>query len=261
MAGRGILSKILSSVGSYRNVLTNRVTVTVYQQQNAGLKTETKELLKSLKIPEHPKRPLTPYFRFLTEQRPLVQKEHPDWKLVDVTKQCAHDWKQLDHNLKEKYKEEYSKDVEVYERKSQQFTSSLTKQQAEALSAAKQEKRHDRKKRAIKKLYRENAKPKRPTGTFLYFVKDKWALPENKDKKLAELLSAVKDEWNTMPVTKKEKYIKLSEADRKRYEKQMEEWEARMIKEGKSNMVRKDRQILSSSKPSHLDKPKHKRSG
>ncbi|KAF2883326.1 hypothetical protein ILUMI_22828 [Ignelater luminosus] len=256
--GQGKLISFLNVLGSYRNLLTNRITVSL-NQQNANLKTKTREKLKNLKIPEQPKRPLTPYFRFLTEKRGLVQKQHPGWKLGEIAKQCAEDWKNLSKDVKEKYQQDYNDEAKIYEHKQEQFKLSLTKEQQEALSSAQKEKRQTKKKRIMRKRYRESGKPKRPTGTFLFFIKDKWTLPENKNKKLTELLSLYKNEWNNISDSEKQKYIQMHEKDKQRYEKEMTAWEARMIKEGNMDLIRKESQIITIAKPLQLDNVKEKK--
>lgn len=136
----------------HTNLLIYRITVSINQQQNASLKTKTIEHLKNLKIPEQPKRPLTPYFRFLIEKRPQMQKQHPNWKLVEIAKQCAEDWKNLSKDVKEKYQQDYNDEAKIYQHKQEQFKMSLTKEQQEALNLAEKEKRQTKKKRIMKKV-------------------------------------------------------------------------------------------------------------
>jgi len=259
MAGHGILYKVFSSLGSYRNLLTSRITLTAYQQQqNVGLRMETKEKMKLLKIPEAPKRPLTPYFRFLQDHRAQMQKQNPNLKLTDLTRKCAEEWKNVGPAIKEKYHVDYTKEMAEFELKQKNFAASLTDEQSEALEMVKKEKRSSKEKRKMKKLCREAKKPKRPIGSFIYFIKEKLDLPQNKNKKLVEILNEFKGEWKNMTDAKKEKYIKMNEADRQRYEQEMKTWEAKMVKEGRADLTRKESQIIP-NKPSHLQKPTQKK--
>lgn len=164
-------------------------------------------------------------------------------------------WKNIDSTQKQKYQEGYMKDMEEYEHKYQKYTASLSPKQKEAITEAKQEQRQSRKRRKMKKIYKEEHKPKRPLGSFLFFVKDLLASEKLKDKKLADVLMVAKDRWGTMTHTDKEKYLKLTAADKSRYQKEMQEWEIKMIKEGKSDIIRKESRVIT-SKPIHPNKGK-----
>lgn len=58
------------------------------------MKRETYEEIRNL--PQKPKKPLTPYFRFMKQIRPELTKEIPKAKLTDFVKECALRWEKVD---------------------------------------------------------------------------------------------------------------------------------------------------------------------
>ena len=71
-----------------------------------------------------PKKPLTPYFLFLVNNRERIKAENPDAKVTDIAKIASEEWKNLDEQTKKYYfdqseyaKEEYKKAMIMYESK------------------------------------------------------------------------------------------------------------------------------------------------
>ncbi|KAI2799832.1 hypothetical protein RDWZM_004917 [Blomia tropicalis] len=71
-----------------------------------------------------PKRPLTAYLWFCTEQRPVVRESMPDAPITEVAKELGKRWKQCSPEEKEKYvkmatkdKQRYEKQMKVYNKK------------------------------------------------------------------------------------------------------------------------------------------------
>ncbi|KAF5291466.1 hypothetical protein FQR65_LT01778 [Abscondita terminalis] len=243
MGTHALLSNIINNCAHYRLLLKNRILI-VFQQPNLSIKSEAKSKAEELNIPEAPKKPLTSYFRYLSECRPLLKKQHPNWSVVEITKKCAQDWKEMDPMVRHKYEDAYHKELEMYNEKHQTFTALLTPEQLETLTKIKHDKQEDKKKRTLKKLQRESDKPKRPVSNFGFFVKEKFGLPENKEKKFVDILKTYKEEWSRLTDAQKEKYNNLHKQDKLRYNTEMEKWESKMIKAGKGDIVRKDSQIL-----------------
>ena len=239
MTGHALFSNLFSN---YRGILFNRV-VAAFQPP---IYTLTSEAKKAIKIPEPPKKPLSTYFRFLNDHRLSVKQHHPDWKEKEIAKQCALNWKKIDEKLKQKYDEAYQKDIAIYRDQHEKYISSLSAEQLDALKSERKEKRLRKNKRLIKKLWRETDKPKRPGSSFAFFIKEKHSLPVNKDKNFKDILDTYKNEWNNMTEAQKQKYMDMFKADQDRYNSEITKWEAKMIKEGKDMIVRKDTKILSS---------------
>lgn len=121
-------------------------------QPTVGLKQETKLLLDRLKIPERPKKPLTPYFRFLNDTRDAIKRDNPGLKITEITKKCSAAWRALDDSKKANYEVAYKQELEDYTRKYLEYQSKLSNEQRAALQMAKDEKQDERKRRSIKKV-------------------------------------------------------------------------------------------------------------
>jgi len=71
---------------------------------------------KTLKDPNGPKRPLTPYFMFAKEVRESVKAELGDNKNVtQVAKEIGKKWKEISEEEKQKYKDAFKKEKEKYD--------------------------------------------------------------------------------------------------------------------------------------------------
>lgn len=128
------------------------VRLPVLYQSTVGLKQNTKDLLQKLNIPERPKKPLSPYFKFMVDNRDALQKSNPGITMSQISKKVAEAWKSLDSSKKLSYQQQYRQELEDYTKKFLQYESTLNEQQREALQIAKVEKTEDRKKRKIKKV-------------------------------------------------------------------------------------------------------------
>ncbi|KAB0793076.1 hypothetical protein PPYR_12696 [Photinus pyralis] len=232
-----------------RGALINRVIAAF--QPVLKLDAKVHKEAKPVEIPKGPKKPLSSYFQFLVETRPILLKQHPDWKQMQVVKQIALNWRNMDTTLKEKYEERYRKDHAVYEEEHTKYLSSLTAEQLDALEKLKADKRVRRNKRVIRKLWRDTGKPKRPLTNFGYFIKEKRELPENRGDTLGNVLNKYKEAWTKLPEEAKQKYTNMFKADQERYNAEIEKWEAKMVNEGQRKIVRKDSQIESSPKKPH----------
>ena len=68
------------------------------------------------KDPNAPKRPQSSYFLFMNDRRPALQKEKPDLKFGELTKELTETWKNMSDKEKKKYEDMAAKDKERYEK-------------------------------------------------------------------------------------------------------------------------------------------------
>lgn len=126
--------------------------VLIYYQQNAGLKSETREKLKILNLPEKPKKPLTAYFIYLSEHRQEVVKKNPNLKMTEIIKHLGIKWRNIDESEKEKYSKDYKAQLSEYHNKLEEYKKKLTDEQKEFLEDLSKEKHEDRIKRQLRKV-------------------------------------------------------------------------------------------------------------
>lgn len=215
----------------------------------SGVKQHVVKALQELKVPEKPKRPLTPYFKFVQERRESIIKQYPDWKVTQVSVQCAADWKALDKSTKSKYEERYKTDIEQYAKKYSEYMNSLTPEQKEALENYKHEVKQAKVRRERKKKIRETGKPKRPVGAYMLYVMEQAKLPSNANKSYVTLLGQLKDTWAEMPEGEKAKYLQETAKAKQQYEEDLKNWELKMMEEGNLDVVRNSTLTGKSPKP------------
>lgn len=105
-----------------------------------------------LGLPPRPKKPLTPYFRFLKENRPLIVQQNPNMGLTEIVREAAKKWNGVDASIKKKLEDDYKSDQAEYLKKRAQYDSKLTDEQKEELKHLKYELMQSRKDRVVKKV-------------------------------------------------------------------------------------------------------------
>lgn len=74
---------------------------------SAGAKSRSLE--SRLGIPEKPRKPLTPFFQFMTEVRASVTAAHPQLPLQQIVKAIGAKWETVDEKQKQVYLENFKK--------------------------------------------------------------------------------------------------------------------------------------------------------
>ena len=62
-----------------------------------------KKKTKAPKDPNRKKKPLTAYFHFANERRPLLKEQNPDMKIPNISKLIGAEWHELNNEQKQKY--------------------------------------------------------------------------------------------------------------------------------------------------------------
>ncbi|WAQ97258.1 TFAM-like protein [Mya arenaria] len=128
--------------------------------------------------------------------------------------------------------------VSKYQEQIKAWKNSLSKEEITILEKQNQEKAKQKKKRKIKKLLKENEKPKRPAAPFFIFYKEH--LPQ-KGEGIDGYRQAVADaseQWKGMSESQKKVYYDQAAKLFEDYQHQMHVWETQMLKEGKHELVR-----------------------
>lgn len=194
-----------------------------------------RDRLRDLNVPVKPKKPLTGYFRFVTERRPLIIQQNPNLKVTEVVKRCSEEWKTLNETEKQKYVDAAKIEMERYAKQYLEYSSKLSNEQREAIKAASDEKTDERKKRVLKKRIKDSNKPKRPMGAYMYFLQD---LAEKHGKKVNELFVVAKQQYYELSEAEKKAYQDKYTQAKIKYDQDLILWEKKMIKEGNDDLVR-----------------------
>lgn len=103
-------------------------------------------------LPPRPKKPLTPYFRYMIDQRPLVAKANPKLSITEAVSICAKQWTSCDEATKKKFLVEYMKEKEEFVKKRAEYESTLTAEEKSAIQSVKGDVVRSKEKRAYKKV-------------------------------------------------------------------------------------------------------------
>jgi len=76
---------------------------------------------KKEKDPNAPKRPSTPYFAFMNDNRPKIKKENPDCAVSDVGKIAGKMWAELDPETKQEYTDDYQVKMDEWRQKMEAY--------------------------------------------------------------------------------------------------------------------------------------------
>ncbi|XP_046990464.1 transcription factor A, mitochondrial [Schistocerca americana] len=226
----------------FRNVLLPRHSLGSFpaDQPSCGLKQSVEE---KLGLPPRPKKPLTPYFRFMQQIRPSIIQKNPQAKATDIVKMVAAEWEKADQGVRDSLQRKFHEEMMEYAEEYTHYQNKLTDKQRQALREAKDQKVREKRKKLIQKKMQEMGKPKRPMTGFVRFMY------EQKDKRgslpFREWQAKVAEEWQQLPDNEKEEYSKKSQRDLADYQERLQEWEERMIRLGHIDIVRKEALIES----------------
>ncbi|XP_026748062.1 transcription factor A, mitochondrial [Trichoplusia ni] len=229
-------------VGSYKTVLHGRTNWASPIQVCSYTRKSAEEKLGL----EKPKRPLTPFFKFMTQMRPALLAKNPGISSKDAISWTSKHWQQLDIETKNQMAKEYEKDLEDYKKIKAMYESSLTDKQKEDIKRLKEEMAIAKEKRKTKAEYKELGRPKKPMSSYFLFTQSRSEV--FKGKALKEFQEEIKKEWIKLPASEKVKFEKQASDLMAKYKKDLEAWELKMISIGRTDLVR--------NKPLREKKPK-----
>ncbi|KAG7462928.1 hypothetical protein MATL_G00189900 [Megalops atlanticus] len=184
-----------------------------------------------------PRRPPTGYIRFMTQQHPVISKQYPDMKLVDITRKIAQQWKALTPAQKLPFEQAASAAREQYKADMIKYQSQLTPVQSAALKQEKQQKRAKRKVIKKKRELTMLGKPKRCRSAFNIFMAEHFE--EAKGATMQGKMKSLMDDWQKLQDSYKKIYMQLAEDDKVRYENEMKSWEEHMREIGREDLIRR----------------------
>merc|ERR1719483_244356 len=178
-----------------------------------------------------PKKPLSTYFRFLGEIRPMVTRQNPDLKVTELTKVMAQKYKELPVARKEALNEAYRIEKKKYLQEFEKFK--ITPEGKEILEKMKQdgkEKRLQKNKRNLRELKSELGKPTRFLTSNNLFVKEQ--ISGVQGSVAGAPMKLATDKWKSLSEIQKSPYVKKSAELKAKYEKDLAVWEAKHAAEG-----------------------------
>ncbi|KAI5103075.1 transcription factor A, mitochondrial, partial [Silurus meridionalis] len=179
-----------------------------------------------------PKRPLTAYLRYVIEQQPIVVKQNPEIRVVDVVRKIALQWRTLTPEEKRPFEEASITAREQYKVDMKAYQEQLTPAQSAALAEEKRQKMAKR--RAIRKKRELNSlgKPKRPRSAFNIFMAEHFEEAKGTTVPVKKVFGCAIHYCNSI-------YMQLAEDDKVRYKNEMKAWEEHMTELGREDLVRR----------------------
>jgi len=193
--------------------------------------------VKEVKVPMRPKKPLTPYFRFLGQVRSECQRQNPNVKVTELMKIIAQRWDSLDDASKQPFISAYKSEVASYSPILEKYNKSLTPEQKEAQQQLKLDKQLQRERREKKRRLKEFGKPKKPASPFFMYLSNNVA----KGSSITEYQNAAKklsQAWKSMSEAEKAPYLTKYQENQDIYVKTLARWEEKMLKQGNDDLVR-----------------------
>lgn len=184
-----------------------------------------------------PKRPLTAYMHYVKEQQPVVVRQNPDTKRVDIIRKIAQQWRTLTLEQKRPFEELYLAAKEQYKVDKQKYQAELTPAQTAAMAEERRQKMAKRKANRKKRELTSLGKPKGPRTAFNIFMAEHFE--EAKGSTMQGRLKSLVDDWSSLNASQKQVYVQLAEDDKVRYKNEMKTWEDHMAELGREDLVRR----------------------
>jgi len=231
----GSVSK--SSASSTLQSITGRMKLINVTTAYSTEKITRLSLEEKLGLPKKPKKPLSPYIQFQNEIRPELKKKHPEKHSQELLAIAASMWRELPDAKKVEMAELYKTELADYSKRMSGYTSSLRPDDLNQLKLAKESEKIKKQKRRLKKECKSLGKPSKPLTPFPIFVKENIGALIAKNIPRGELFRELRDIWHSKSAEEKAVYWERYKMDKVVYEKELTAWEAKMLKEGRSDLI------------------------
>ncbi|XP_017959738.1 transcription factor A, mitochondrial isoform X1 [Drosophila navojoa] len=199
----------------------------------------SKTLEEKIGLPPRPKKPLTPYFRFMREMRPKMLAKNPSISTIEVVRQLSKSWGEVDPKLKERLQSEYKRDQELYLEKRTKYDATLTEEQRSELKQLKQDISDAKERKQLRKRIKELGRPKKPASAFLRFISiERTNTPQTENQTYREWHQKATAKWARLSDEEKAVYMSESRKELDQYKKNISIWEEKMIRLGHIDVVR-----------------------
>lgn len=158
---------------------------------------------KKQKHPDLPKKPLTPYFRYFLEKREKYSCEHPEMSMTDLAKILSKKFQQLNDKKKQRYKDSYEREIEVYKTTLEKF-----KREHPEEFTSNENSRH---------TTPAHEGPDKPSTPFQLFQSDRLTRPEYMELDKKGATERIRKQWNALSDGKRIKWIRKAVQDEQRF--------------------------------------------
>ncbi|KAH8278753.1 hypothetical protein KR018_008432 [Drosophila ironensis] len=199
----------------------------------------SKTLEEQVGLPPRPKKPLTPYFRFMRDQRPKLIASNPKLSTIEAVRQLSKNWSEADAKLKERLQTEYKRDQQIYLEQRTKYDATLTEEQRAEIKQLKQDIVEAKERRQLRKRVKELGRPKKPASAFLRFIaSERTNTPQGAQQTYRDWHQKTTAKWSRLSDGEKEVYMRESRKELELYRKAISVWEEKMIRLGHIDVVR-----------------------
>ncbi|KAL7372566.1 hypothetical protein ABVT39_018626 [Epinephelus coioides] len=194
-----------------------------------------------------PKRPLNGYMRYVVQQKPLMSRNNPEIKAVDIIRMIAQQWRTMSPDQKRPFEEASLQAREQFKMDLQRYQAQLTPAQIQQQTLEKRQRMAKRKAIRKKRELNSMGKPKRPRSPFNIFMSEHYeeARGTTSQAKMKSLL----EDWRNLFSHQKKVYTQLAEDDKIRYKNEIKSWEDHMMEIGRQDLVREQTLPTKKKKP------------
>ncbi|XP_037948772.1 transcription factor A, mitochondrial isoform X2 [Teleopsis dalmanni] len=198
-----------------------------------------KTIEERMGLPARPKKPLTPYFRYMKDVRPKLTAENPKLSTPDIVRLVSKKWETVDLKEKERMQAEYKREQEKYIETCTKYNAKLTEEQRAEMKQLKQDIKDEKERRVIRKRIKQLGRPKRPGSAFLKFLsKERIRTPQHPTESYRDWHRKCADKWAQFTDEQKASYMEESRKEFVKYKQEISAWEEKMIRLGNIDVVR-----------------------
>ncbi|CAD6995322.1 transcription factor A, mitochondrial isoform X1 [Ceratitis capitata] len=221
------------------SISTDRPAAIANFSVTASVASTPRTIEEKLGLPPRPKKPLTPYFRFMQDQRPKILAENPKYSTIDIVRVISKRWSNADEALKKRLQEDYKRDQQKFVEVRAKYEAKMTDEQRSELKQLKQDIQEAKDRRMMRKRIKELGRPKRPASAFLRFlIQERTNSPQTTKQTYREWHQKCTEKWARLTDKEKEVFLIESRKDMESYKKEIAEWEEKMVRLGNIDVVR-----------------------
>nr|AGU38825.1 mitochondrial putative transcription factor A precursor [Sparus aurata] len=193
-----------------------------------------------------PKRPPNAYIRYVVQQKPVVTRQNPDVKIIEIIGKIAQQWRSLSPQQKQPFEEAYQRDREQFQLDLKHYQAKLTPAEIQQQALEKRQRLAKRKATRKKRELSSLGKPKRPRSPFNIFMSEHFV--EARGTTVTDKMKSLLDDWKNLFSHQRQVYTQLAEDDKIRYKNEMQSWEEHMVEIGRSDLIREQSTKKASAK-------------
>jgi len=172
---------------------------------------------KKKKDPNAPKRPSTPYFLWMNENRVQLKEDNPSLSHKDLLKLAGQEWQELDADKKAVYEAQYKREMKVWKVKNEEYQKSDAAASFSATSGGG----------GKKTVVKDPNAPKRPqTPYFQWLAVNRAELKrENPEVSNKDLLKLAGQAWQALDEDEKSVYEQKYKEEQEKYREKLADYQ------------------------------------